>query len=439
MSLSVRRTCATLAALCVLGIVACEMSESIESGPGAMPKTRAGITPRLNASTFLAHGELLERRGELDRAVMQYQRALELAPDLVAARNRLGVTLNKRGQHGEATAQFRTALRQRPQLAYLHNNLGFSLYLQERYEEAAPALERAIELQPTFRRARMNFGLVLARMGRYDKAWEQFVEAGTKADAHYNIAIIQVEAGEYKLAACSLEDALRQDPELTAARNQLREIARLAAVQEAAEAEAARIAAEAAEAQRLDELEAEALQLAAAEAEAARLAAQSAAETPIEMPEDSTAEVAVVASPIVPTKEVRATRLPRRERVFEPVARWDVWAMNAMSTPSEETAVEPVIAAEVDSATLVSLTPRIVSAAENRDRISRVIQRLETALSVIDVAEQIPVIAPAFEHISQRLEEMYDDLVYAVTVEHAESEACLEELETLFGLTEQPY
>lgn len=438
-SLSAKRTCATLAAVCVLGIVACEMSESIESGPGAMPKTRTGITPRLNASTFLAHGELLERRGELERAVVQYQRALELAPDLVAARNRLGVTLNKLGRHAEATEQFRKALRQRPQLAYLHNNLGFSLYLQERHEEAVPALARAVELQPTFRRARMNYGLILARMGRYGKAWEQFVEAGTKADAHYNIAIIQADAGEYKLAACSLEDALRENPQMTAARDQLREIARLAAVQEAAEAEAARIAAEAAESQRLAELEAEALELAATEAEAAQLAAQNAEEMPVETLEESSAEVAVAASPIVPAKKTHATRPAYRECVFKPVARWDVWAKNATCTPHEEIRIDPVVETEVDSAALVSLTPRVVSAADNRDRIACVIERLETALTIVNTAEQVPIVAPAFEHISMRLEELYDDLVYTITSEHAGSEACLKELETLLGLTEQPY
>lgn len=437
MSLSVRRTCATLAAICLLGLGACETSETIESGPGALPQPRAGVTPRLNASTFLAHGELLERRGELERAATQYRRALELTPDLAAARNRLGVTLNKLGRHVEATEQFRIALKQRPQLAYLHNNLGFSLYLQQRYDEAEPALARAVELQPSFRRARMNYGLVLARMGRYDKAWEQFAEAGTEADAHYNIAILQADAGDYKLAACSLEDALRCDPKLTAARDQLREISRLAAIQEATEAEAARIAAEAAEAQRLALLEAEARRLAAAEAEAARQAAQATTEAPVGAAEEPVVPAAHTTPRIVAASEAGGVWLPIAPNpVFDPLKPWGAPAPGraAVEFPDARAA-----GARVESATLVALPQRAISASPDGDRIIRVLERLEAALTIADMTAEFPIIAPVFARIDQRLEELYEDLLYTVTVDGTWRQACLEELESLFGLTAEPY
>lgn len=210
--------------------------------PGALPKTRPGVQPRLHASTFAAHGELLERRGDFVRAAEQYRKAIELAPDLVSAHNRLGVTLNRLGRHTEATTEFREALVRSPRDAQLFNNLGFSLYLEQKYDEAGPAFARALELQPTFRRARMNHGLVLARQGEWDRALAEFRQAGSAADAHYNIAVIQAESGQYAAAARSLEEALRCDPELDAAREQLRQIARLAADQETARTAAAQTA-----------------------------------------------------------------------------------------------------------------------------------------------------------------------------------------------------
>jgi Flp pilus assembly protein TadD len=200
------------------------------ASPGALPTgPRTDVTPRLNAATYFAHGHLLERQGNYEQAATQYRKALELSPNFVSARNRLGITLNKLGRHAEATAEFRRAIEREPAQAYLHNNLGFSLYLEGRYSEAAEALARAVELDPDYRRARMNYGIVLARLGQDDQALEQFLRATDQADAHYNLGVIQADRGDFVAAARSLENALRLDPGLEAARQQLHIVSRLAA------------------------------------------------------------------------------------------------------------------------------------------------------------------------------------------------------------------
>jgi Flp pilus assembly protein TadD len=176
---------------------------------------------------------LLERQGNLEQAAQQYREALQLTPDLVSAHNRLGITLNKLGQHAAASAEFRAALARSPSAAYLHNNLGFSLYLEGKYAEAEQAVLRAVELQPTFRRAQMNRGLVLAKLGRYQEALAAFQLAGSEPDAYYNLALVQTDAGLYADAARSLEQALRLKPDFPEARQQLREVARLTAEEEA--------------------------------------------------------------------------------------------------------------------------------------------------------------------------------------------------------------
>jgi Flp pilus assembly protein TadD len=251
-----RRICLTAVTAVVATLAACQTDQQDRSSPGALPSAKSTLTPTLNAATYAAHGELLERRGDYARAVRQFQKALELEPEMVAARNRLGVTLNKLGRHQEASAEFRRALLRQPGAPYLHNNLGFSLYLEGDLLAAENKIARALELDPDFRRAQMNYGLVLAKLGRYDEAVTYFVKAVGEADAHYNVAVIQSEAGEYVAAAHSLERALDIDPNLSAAREQLRYVARYAAAEEAArlaaeEAEAARLAAEQAEAERL--------------------------------------------------------------------------------------------------------------------------------------------------------------------------------------------
>lgn len=210
----------------------CEQSQSQrQNEPGNMPawNDKETETPRVNATTLFAHASLLERQGDFQRASEQYRAALKAMPNFVAARNRLGITLNKLGKHAEASKEFRQVLARDGSLSFVQNNLGFSLYLEGKYEEAEVVLRRAIELNPGFARAHMNRGVVLAKLGRFDEALVEFKQAGGEADAHYNIAMIQTEAGRYADAALSLDAALRLNPKLEAARQQLREVSRLAA------------------------------------------------------------------------------------------------------------------------------------------------------------------------------------------------------------------
>lgn len=230
-------TCLVAVGAMLLWSLGCQ-AQGQRSAPGALPTgLRTDVSPRLNASTYFAHGHLLERQGNFTQAAQQYRRALELTPDFVSARNRLGITLNKLGRHADASAELRQAIAEQPTAAYLHNNLGFSLYLQGRYGEAAEALQCALELNPAFRRARMNYGMVLGRLGLYAEALDEFRLASGEADAYYNVAVLQAEAGEYAAAAHSLETALQVKPDFDAAREQLHQVARLAAEAEPAPVE----------------------------------------------------------------------------------------------------------------------------------------------------------------------------------------------------------
>jgi Tfp pilus assembly protein PilF len=231
------RTLFIAASFTLVALAACNTTSTEKGAPGALPRAQsADVTPRLNASTYVAHGSLLERQGNFAQAAEQYRKALELTPDLPAARNRLGITLDKLGQHTEAAETFRAAIDRTPGQAHLHNNLGFSLYLDGQYAQAEQAFDRALELNPNFRRAHMNRGLVLARQARYDDALAAFKLACAEPDAYYNLALVQADAGHYADSARALEQALVLNPAFDEARQQLREVARMAATEEAAAA-----------------------------------------------------------------------------------------------------------------------------------------------------------------------------------------------------------
>lgn len=229
------------AGVALVSVLGCKSSEKAQApGHGGLPSgVDVTATPKLNASTYFAHGHLLERQGQYDQAVEQYRRALEQAPNFVSGRNRLGITLNKLGRHTEATAEFRLAIRQAPGEASLFNNLGFSLYLQGKYAEAEQALQHALRIQPEFNRAHMNLGVVLAKLGRFDEALAEFTVATSESEGYYNIAVVYTEIGHFASAARMLEKALALRPDFDEARRQLHVVAHLAAEAEAARAFAA--------------------------------------------------------------------------------------------------------------------------------------------------------------------------------------------------------
>ncbi|RMF72241.1 MAG: tetratricopeptide repeat protein, partial [Planctomycetota bacterium] len=169
----------------------CSQPDSSAAAPGAMPRyLGSGQTVELNATTYFAHGHLLERQGMFERAAEQYEKALSIQPNFVTALNRLGVTLNKLARHAEASERFRQALELNPGEAYLYNNLGFSLYLEGNYAQAEQTIARALDIDPTFARARMNHAIVLARLGRFDDAFTELALVGTKADACFNMGLL---------------------------------------------------------------------------------------------------------------------------------------------------------------------------------------------------------------------------------------------------------
>jgi Flp pilus assembly protein TadD len=235
----------TMVGVFAAGCVGCNQPAP-KTAPGHLPQApRDDAEPRVNATTYFAHGHLLERQGQFEQAAAQYRRAVMLQPRFLSARNRLGITLNKLGQHAEATDQFQQAIADHPERAYLHNNLGFSLYLEGEHGAAEQAFKQALALKPGFPRAHMNHALVLARLQRFDEAFAELMLVGNEADAYFNMGMILTDAEHYAEAARYLEAALALRPDLAAARQQLREVSRLAAEWEARQAAQVALAADA--------------------------------------------------------------------------------------------------------------------------------------------------------------------------------------------------
>jgi tetratricopeptide (TPR) repeat protein len=170
-------------------------------------------------------GEALDKKGQSDEAIRQYQAALRLRPDNFIVRNNLGIALGRRGQIDEALTQFQEAVRLAPADASCHYNLGNALLEKGQTDEAITQYRQAIRLNMYSVGLHNNLGLALARKGQNDEAITHYQEAlrlePADPDIHYNLGVALAQRGQINEAIGHYQEALRLNPDRAEAHNNL--------------------------------------------------------------------------------------------------------------------------------------------------------------------------------------------------------------------------
>ncbi len=79
----------------------------------------------MNESRLSDPGLAFEQNGEMDEAIVEYQKALRIKPDYALAHNNLGYVLLKKGEVEEAIVQFEEVVRLKP------NDITAQIYLEK--------------------------------------------------------------------------------------------------------------------------------------------------------------------------------------------------------------------------------------------------------------------------------------------------------------------
>jgi Flp pilus assembly protein TadD len=111
-------------------------------------------------------GIRLAEQGQFDAAVVEFRRALELAPDDGPTHWHLGAALASQGAQAEATTHLLRSVALDPANSRALSDLGLLLALQGRLDEAEAHLGRALELDPSSDAVRRNLALVRDRRAR---------------------------------------------------------------------------------------------------------------------------------------------------------------------------------------------------------------------------------------------------------------------------------
>jgi len=182
----------------------------------------AGVPFNQSLAGDLVKGRSFEKAGQWDQAREVYKPLIVKYPDRYEPFHRLGVVADQQRRHREAQAMFTRALQLNPRDAQLHNDLGYCFYLQGKLDKAESSLLKATRLDPFESRYWNNLGMVMGHQERPAESLEAFRQAGSEADAQFNLAFVFASQDKADEAKKCFELALAADPSHEKARRALR-------------------------------------------------------------------------------------------------------------------------------------------------------------------------------------------------------------------------
>jgi tetratricopeptide (TPR) repeat protein len=217
------RTLAVLAAVSLAAAAQAAPPESASSArkPAGLPWS---LKPKPASGSFqeeYAQARSLERSDKLREARTIYESLAKKFPNRYEVHHRLGVVADGERKHKDAEEFYTEAIRLNPKNGEIFNDLGYCYFLQGKLSKAEKALLKAASLSEKNTRSYNNLGLVYGHQGRYAEALEAFREAGSEAQAHYNLAFVFASQSKVDLAKECFHKALGADPTFSDARRAL--------------------------------------------------------------------------------------------------------------------------------------------------------------------------------------------------------------------------
>jgi len=170
-------------------------------------------------------GSFLSARGNVDEAIRDFRKALELWPNQSKDHNNLGKALVQKGRIAEAMDHFQTALRVSPEDPDTESNIGAASLQQGDADEAISHLRRAVEKWPRHAQGHINLGNALLQNREIDAAIAEYEKTLAlpfdHAESHYSIATALRQKGDVEEAIVHYRKALELRPDYVNAHNNL--------------------------------------------------------------------------------------------------------------------------------------------------------------------------------------------------------------------------
>ncbi|MBN1233627.1 MAG: tetratricopeptide repeat protein [Candidatus Coatesbacteria bacterium] len=130
------------------------------------------------ASQHNDRGMYLYHQKAFIAAISEFEKALELDPEVVEVLNNIGLAYIEIGQMNKAEEAFKKLLEKRPNLAETYNNLGWLYYSLEDFDKAVDMYSKSLAINPSFVQAMLNLASVYETQKKLKEAintWEKLM------------------------------------------------------------------------------------------------------------------------------------------------------------------------------------------------------------------------------------------------------------------------
>jgi len=173
----------------------------------------------------LADALMLRGNDNLNEAILEYRKALQLNPNNWPAHWNLAIALIDIGAIDEAIVEYKEALRIVPDNVEIHYNLGRAFNDKGNFDDAIQQYQKALQLNPSHIKSYNSLGIAYSGKGMFDEAIQKYYEAlqidPNYVDAHYNLGLDLTNRGRLDAAIFEFREALRINPNYVKARKKL--------------------------------------------------------------------------------------------------------------------------------------------------------------------------------------------------------------------------
>ncbi|QEG31033.1 TPR repeat-containing protein YrrB [Gemmata obscuriglobus] len=178
-----------------------------------------------NTHALYMRGIGWREKGELDKALNDFNECIRLEPDFTSAYLSRGNVLSDRRQFAKAIADYTEVIRRSPQSSLAYCNRGHAYNDTKEYDKALKDLDESIRLNPRYVPAHLTRGKAWYGKGEHDKAIANYTEA-LRLDPRYispylHRGLAWAAKGEHDKAIADYSAAVRLDPKSIYAHQQL--------------------------------------------------------------------------------------------------------------------------------------------------------------------------------------------------------------------------
>jgi len=178
----------------------------------------AQMKPAEAANACLVTAQELAQGGHRREAILLYEKARQLDPKQKQVCRHLAALYDLEKNDAQALVEYQKALELAPKDPDLLNDFGYFHYERGDWANAERYLRDALLQDNRHQRAWTNLGLTFGAQGRYQEGFEAFSKAVDPAAAHSNIGMIMARHGRHADADRAFQQALSLDPHLPQAK-----------------------------------------------------------------------------------------------------------------------------------------------------------------------------------------------------------------------------